>query len=202
MSKNADQTPLYGLVLAGGSSLRMQKDKGDLQYYGKKQSIFCCEFLSQYCEKVFLSIREDQPQALNFPSIYDKDEFIDIGPLGGILSAMSEYPRSAWLVLACDLPFVDDETLKDLLNNRNAQKVATAYKSVHNGLPEPLCAIYEPLAKGHVEKLFSQGIKCPRKILMNSDIELLDQPNPLALENINTPEEYQKALNSLRSNKS
>jgi molybdenum cofactor guanylyltransferase len=49
-------------------------------------------------------------------------------------------------VLACDLPFLTDAALAQLLEERDPTALATAYRSAHDGLPEPLCAIWEPAA--------------------------------------------------------
>ena len=54
------------------------------------------------------------------------------------------HAHAYWLVLACDLPFLDAETLRHLLRSRVVARAATAYRSSYDGLPEPLCAIWEP----------------------------------------------------------
>ena len=51
-------------------------------------------------------------------------------------------------MLACDLPLLDAATLEHLLRARDPRRAATAYRSSHDGLPEPLCAIYEPHRSG------------------------------------------------------
>ncbi len=200
-------TPLYGLVLIGGKSTRMKQDKSALKYHDKKQSVFCFDLLSSCCEKVFLSNRNDQAMSREedrFPQIHDRDEFSGIGPLGGILSAMHEYPDAGWLVLACDLPYINKQALETLIKNRDPQKFATAYTSTHDTLtgtgtlPEPLCAIYEPAGKTRLLEFLHKGMNCPRKILINSDVKLLQQSDKATLDNINTPEEYQSAIESLR----
>ncbi len=191
---------LYGLVLTGGKSTRMKADKAALTYHGKPQSAVCFELLSEFCEKVFISNRADQADApgnKGFPQIHDGEEFSGKGPLAGILSAMQAYPNAAWLVLACDLPYVDSPTVKYLFGHRDPKKIATAYRSAHDGLPEPLCAVYEVQAQPVLLKFFHGGTLCPRKILINSATHLLEPQNPTALENINDPEEYQKAKDVL-----
>ena len=199
------KTPqLFGLVLAGGRSRRMGRDKSRINYYDKEQRVHCFELLAPLCEKIFLSTRQSQRKLSsqkNFPQIHDRPEFSNIGPLGGILSAMKKHPEVAWLVLACDLPFVDRTTLQSLIRQRNSRKVATAYANPDNGLPEPLCAIYEPGSLPALERFFKKNISCPRKILINSDMKLLRLKNRKALKNINTITEYNGLKrNSLRQN--
>lgn len=193
------QIPLYGLVLAGGKSTRMRKDKSLLEYHGKKQVVHCFNLLSEVCDQVFVSNREGQAHWVGhkvLPQIHDT--FLNIGPLGGVLTAMTQFSDAAWLVLACDLPFVEKGVIEDLLRRRNPFKMATAYQSSREPyLPEPLCAVYEPKAVFRMMQFLAQGIHCPRTILKRSDTHLLSQPHEFALENINTPDEYQKAVDFL-----
>jgi molybdopterin-guanine dinucleotide biosynthesis protein A len=56
-------------------------------------------------------------------------------------------------------------------------------------MPEPLCAIYRPASRACIDRFVQAGKNCPRKILINSATFLLQQPNPGALHNINSPED-------------
>lgn len=183
---------VYGLILAGGFSRRMGQDKALLEFHGKPQIEYIHELIEKYCDKVFLSKRADQQAYQGLASINDAPEFSGHGPLGGILSAMKEYPKENWLVIACDLPFITDETIKTLFALRDPEKTATAFISSQDGLPEPLCAIWEIHAYDPILKLFNEGMHCPRKVLMNSNAHLIKQNKPHWLVNINTPQEYEQ----------
>jgi molybdopterin-guanine dinucleotide biosynthesis protein A len=56
-------------------------------------------------------------------------------------------------------------------------------------LPEPLCAFYSAGSYSIVKAFADDGVICPRKILIRTDTQLLEQPNPESLHNINTPED-------------
>jgi len=183
---------LFGLILAGGYSRRMGKDKALLEFYGKPQIEHVHELLQRSCSKVFLSKRTDQKTYKELEFIDDRLEYSDRGPLGGILSAMKEYPQADWLVVACDLPFITDGTIQTLLKNRDPQKIATAFKSSQDGLPEPLCAIWEGHSYNSILGSFKEGVHCPRKVLIKSNIHLIEQSDPHWLDNINTPQEYEQ----------
>jgi molybdopterin-guanine dinucleotide biosynthesis protein A len=107
---------------------------------------------------------------------------------------MALHPGAAWLVVACDLPFISGETIEALIQQRNPFKVATAYQSAHDGLPEPLCAIYEPKGYARLLQFLGRGCTCPRKILIHSEIQMLQQSNRGSLDNVNNPQEYKKAV--------
>jgi molybdopterin-guanine dinucleotide biosynthesis protein A len=182
--------PIYGLVLAGGRSRRMGSDKAVLTSGGETQLGRAVQLLEQHLDRVFVSTRRDQsdePVRSRFPQITDR--YDDLGPVAGILSAMDEYPQHSWLVLACDLPNIDGPTIEYLLGNVSANRPATAYRSVVDGLPEPLCAVYRPGCRAVIEEFLDAGIKCPRKMLIKSEACLLEQPVPGALHNINTPDD-------------
>ena len=187
MTKNE---PVYGLVLAGGRSKRMGQDKALLRVDGETQLSRAVHLLEPFVDQVFVSTRvdqQDEPERSKFRQIVDR--YRDLGPLAGILSAMEEHPDAGWLVLACDLPNVEELTIRYLLDNRSSVQPFTAYKSSSDGLPEPLCAFYTAGGAAIVKAFADDGIICPRKILIGSDTHLLDQPNPEALDNINTPED-------------
>jgi len=92
-------------------------------------------------------------------------------------------------VLACDLPLLEETTLTDLLAARDPGRAATAYASSFDGLPEPLCAIWEPASHALLSGRVGDGHICPRKALGKLDILLLPARADGALDNINTPEE-------------
>lgn len=182
---------LYGLLLTGGRSTRMKRDKARLEYAGKPQLERAMDLIAPLVVRAFVSVRveqRDDPQRAAYQTIADLRD--DIGPLGGIQAAFQAHPSNAWLILACDLPFLDAPTLRHLIEHRAASRLATAYRSAVNGLPEPLCAIYEPASRASLEEWIAQGMNCPRKWMSRGDIELLDLPNARALDNVNTATEY------------
>ena len=172
----------------------MGQDKAFLSYTKKPQYLEAIDLLKPVCDSVFLSCRADQV------SLYDKavstitDQFLGMGPLGGILSAQKAYPMASFLVLACDLPYLNLDVIQHLLRMRNRYKLASAYKSSSDGLPEPLCAIYEPKSYALSLKSLAQGVTCPRKVLLTYDAALLEPIQSGALTNVNTPDECNAVL--------
>lgn len=185
-----DDETIWGLVLAGGQSRRMGTDKALLQVDGETQLSRAVALLERHLPRVFVSTRAEQrddPERQRYRQIVDR--YQDLGPVAGILSAMQEYPDVGWLVVACDLPNVDDTAISELLSARDPAKPFTAYTSDHDGLPEPLCAVYAPHAEPIVSRFVGDGTRCPRKMLIRSDTQLMEQRNPRSLDNVNTPED-------------
>ena len=189
---------LYGLVLSGGKSTRMGTDKGLIEYHGVPQREYLYNLLSQVCENTFISLREEQEDELPaaMKTIVDLNEFK--GPYNGLLSAHKKYPDVAWLVLACDLPLMDLDALKELISQRDSAKEATAFALKENPLPEPLCAIWEPQAlQQSIEYLESGNGTCPRKYLINHDTKLVFPKFENVLLNANSEEDYKEVLKKL-----
>jgi molybdopterin-guanine dinucleotide biosynthesis protein A len=185
-----NETPvLTGLVLAGGESRRMGRDKALLKRGAETQLDYAVRILSAVVEQVYVSARATQSdyERTRYPVIVD--QYQDMGPVAGILSAMDHDPQLAWLVLACDLPNVTEDTLRSLISGRRPQQPFTAFRSSHNDLPEPLCAVYEPGARQLLDSFVHDGVSCPRKIMIRSNTCLLRQADPAWLENVNTPQD-------------
>ena len=212
--------PIKGLVLVGGKSTRMGIDKSELNYYGKPQKEFAKNLLENNNLETFYSVKpfatesilsEDERLEMTknscnvISSEAEKsqneipDTFLNLGPFGGICSAFQKDPNSAWLVLATDLPFINDEVIQQLLKHRNPSKVATAIKGKNNQFVEPLITIYEPKAYSILLQYLAQGYSCPRKMLINSDVEIVEIDDDF-IRNVNTKEEFELAKKEIENN--
>jgi molybdopterin-guanine dinucleotide biosynthesis protein A len=184
--------PLNGLVLAGGHSSRMQTDKAALSYGRSTQLARAFELLAPRVGRAYVSVRADQVNdrlRAGYPQIVDGAT--GSGPIAGLIAAQARHPDAAWLVLACDLPLLDATTLDQLIASRDAGRLATAFRNATNGLPEPLCSIYEPASRQPVLVHVAAGRDCPRKFLLAHDVMLLNLVHPAALDNANTTQDYE-----------
>ncbi len=198
--------PINALILVGGKSTRMGRDKSQIEYHGKPQWQFMAEVLRGIeiptpsglrglNLEVFISCREEQAAQFEGENLIF-DTFTGLGPFGAIASAFRENPNTAWLVVACDLPLLNENTLKTLIENRKPSAIATTYRSPApptpqsgEGFPEPLITIWEPKSYVILLQFLTQGVSCPRKVLINSDTHIIDPSVPNDLMNVNTPEE-------------
>lgn len=196
---SATMSTLKGLVLAGGKSIRMGQDKGTLNWHGTEQRNYMANILTEFCSEVYISCRSDQKAEIDSPYNLLEDTFTRLGPFGAILSAFRHDPNSAWLVVACDLPLLDKPNLQHLTENRDVSAFATAFNNEEQGFPEPLITIWEPKSYPRLLAWLAQGYSCPRKVLINSDIKILEPLNKNALTNVNTPDELQRMKAQLHS---
>jgi len=194
--------PLFGLVLAGGRSRRMGRDKAALTYRdGVPHVRRTADLIGAVCERVFVSVRPDQAVGddaalASLPDSVGRipDAFDIGGPLNGILSALKAHPQAAFLVVACDLPFLSAESLAALVAAREASRPATMFENpLRENFLEPLCAIYEPSYAEQAGAVMIQGLTCPTKIGNALPVHRLRPVDALFLSNANTPEDYARA---------
>ncbi len=197
ISENCKIVSLKVIILSGGKSIRMGEDKSKIHYHGMAQQDYLIGLCSQLGIKAYVSCREEQTEQNGHPTILDK--FIGLGPYGGILSAFQEDPDAAWMVIACDLPLIGKPEIEDLISKRNPTKFATAYFNPETDLPDPLFTIWEPKAYLSLLSYLSLGYSCPRKVLINSNIELVQLPKPEVLKNVNTPEDRFEIMNLIEN---
>ncbi|MCR9228584.1 MAG: NTP transferase domain-containing protein, partial [Flavobacteriaceae bacterium] len=192
-------TQLFGLVLSGGESSRMGKDKGLINYHGAPQREHLYQLLKEICDDIFLSIRWEQLSEVphRLKTVVDQDKYK--GPFNGIMSAFETRSNVGWLVLACDLPLMNLDTLRQLVQERNPGKVATAFANPGTGEPEPLACIWE--AKG-LEKaldfLKDSDYQSPKKFLMNADVALVHPKDEQVLFNANSLPDHDFVKNKLK----
>ena len=179
---------LNGLILTGGRSTRMGRDKSQLIYHEKPQREHLTELLAPYCEAVFWSVNAEQAaeqMPAGQPVIIDLFDFP--GPLNGILSAFAHDAAAAWLVVACDMPLLTAQSLDALVQGRNPAKWATVFYDSDGRLPEPLLGIYEPAFYPALQRVVTAEQYSPRQALQQNDVALLTVPSIRELTNINDP---------------
>jgi molybdopterin-guanine dinucleotide biosynthesis protein A len=190
---------LKTLLLTGGKSVRMGQRKADLVYRpdGRTEA----QRLATIADKLLpgtvrISVADNaQPTVNDLPQLVDR--FPGMGPAGAIATAFMHDPDAAWLVLACDLPLLEAAQLETLIGRRNPGKYGTAYRRASQPFPEPLIAIYEPKAYQRLLQFLALGYACPRKLLINSEIETLVAEDERPFTNANTPDEREQVLRTL-----
>jgi len=193
------QTPvpiIHGLVLAGGLSRRFGRDKAAVEIDDESLLSRTVGVLQAVIDQVFVSIRKDQIDdrvRRQYQLIIDQGD--SLGPASGIFAAHQTWPDAAWLVVACDMPMLNADAVRDLIAARSGRRAATAYRSLEDGLPEPLCAIYEPdtLARFQLQEKNGKGLS-PRGLLASADVELVNPRFNGLLSNVNTVDDLATLL--------
>ncbi|GHC46452.1 NTP transferase domain-containing protein [Roseibacillus persicicus] len=184
--------PVKALLLIGGKSRRMGRDKASLVFEGKSLLDRTLEVVTPHIGDVYLSVAHDDERSFSQPVIADLSP--DPGPLGGLQAAFAKDPDTAWLVIACDLPLFDEATLLHLLENADPSQAASCFLNRLDGRAEPLCTLYQPSAAKQLADYLAADRRCARKFLESLSPQTFPLPNPLALDNANRPEQ----LNELK----
>jgi len=194
-----EPAPLKGLVLAGGSSRRMGSDKALLELEGVPLLARAVALLRSLLDDVRVAVRPDQvnsPARSSYPVIEDYPGLQ--GPAAGILGAHAAEPQYAWLVIACDMPLLDSNALRCLIEGRDGSMDATALAVAPGADPEPLCAIYEPVTLAAFLARAGAGNLSPRHWLKTVKVRLLLPPDTSVLLSANTGEDFQRISERLR----
>jgi molybdopterin-guanine dinucleotide biosynthesis protein A len=131
--------PLSAVILAGGESRRMGRDKAWVEWDGKPLIAHAVEKVRRLgVAETFISGRAGEDySALNCPVLMDLEP--DFGPLGGIERGLHAATSPLLLVLAVDLPHMNTEFLKQLFTGCDR---LTGVVPELDGRLEPLAAIY------------------------------------------------------------
>ncbi|MBN9380035.1 MAG: molybdenum cofactor guanylyltransferase [Chitinophagaceae bacterium] len=138
---------LIGVILCGGESRRMGRDKGLILKKGTPWAFYMAEKLTSFCLPVVFSVNAMQTDdyAAQFPGVrlvVDKEVIPAGGPLKGVLSVHQEFPENDLLLLACDMMDVDLATIGQLVEGYRAGGDYEWYAYQREGFFEPFCAIY------------------------------------------------------------
>jgi len=178
-------------VLVGGQSRRMGKDKAFLPW-GKRSLIAHQAYrLSKLFQRVSLVSKFDQPdrfQQVDCPIIYEPDE--PKTPLLGIVSSLRA-SQSEWsFVLAVDLPFFSAKSIDCLSSHRENHSMVL---SKSEEAVQALAAYYHKNALEILDSRLESGLFKLSELQGQSDCKLVDV-SAYELMNLNTSQEYQKAL--------
>ncbi len=121
---------ITGVVLAGGKSSRFGSDKALFVYNGTTLLEHSIQLLTPFCEQVYISGQCQSYRCFNMPCI--PDIITDIGPLGGIYSAMLTINTPYYLFVSCDMPFMTSQCIQRLLTIDNHVQMTYWLEDNHN----------------------------------------------------------------------
>ena len=173
-----------GVILAGGKSSRMGKNKALLKLEGKTFIEIAIDAFKGFDEIIIIS-NQKEPYLKYKIKIYE-DIIKDIGPLGGIYTALY-YAKHDIVVIACDTPFINCDIVTKVASNMTDKSVI----SLTNGFVQPLCSGYKKDTIKVVKELIDRKDYSLRGLIDIVDKEylLMDKCDNSFL-NINTPKDY------------
>ncbi len=157
---------MTGVTLCGGQSTRMGTDKGLLKAplpgYLNQANTWAQTAVDKLAElqlQVVISVNrnqyDDYATIFSPQKLITDNELLQIkGPLAGLLSVHLQHPAEDLLLLACDMPLMETDLLKELISIYNQQTTVDAIVYTNDGEPEPLCGIYKSSGLQHILHLY------------------------------------------------
>lgn len=187
------------LILAGGKSSRMQKDKALLDIKGETLLSQIYSIAKQCTDQVYIitpwqeKYRPILPVDCNF--ITESSHF-----QGGLIAFFDalNYINSDWiLLLACDLPFLTVDDLQNWINSlANISENTIAFLPKNEKGWECLCGFYRRNCQDSLQKSIETGNRSFQQWLNQENVKELVVKNKQILFNCNTPQDYEKVINS------
>lgn len=178
---------MNGLVLAGGRSHRMKRDKALLDYHDMPQYRYIYDMIRPFCEATYVSY----PTNLDVETISDKMEYQHSGPMAGILSAM-EHTLTDWLVVAVDYPLIESEDIDYLVHSSELHPHASVMFNMETLFFEPYIGVYKKSIYSQLKHSFEVGEYSMQKLLQTINAFKVILPDNSRLKNVNTEEEYEQ----------
>lgn len=177
-----------GFVLTGGKSSRMGKDKAMLSFRGRTLVECVAECVKEAAGSVTLVGQADRYAFLGLPAI--EDERSGCGPLGGIVAALAQEQAEWNLVVACDMPNVTAEWLRELLKRADSTQADAVIPIGPSTIPDPLCAVYRRTCLVPARESLANGRWKVIDAFSGCRIEWLAVKDKHRLINTNTPGEW------------
>jgi molybdopterin-guanine dinucleotide biosynthesis protein A len=187
-----------GFVTAGGRSSRMQRDKALLKLGGLTMIERVIGALQPVASSIAIIANDPVYEKFDLPVFADTNK--GIGPLEAIRTALANSRQEKAVVAGCDMPFVTSELFAYLLDQAQGYDAVVPLDA--EGRIEPLCAVYSTAAMSEVCRLIERGdLKMAHlfdaihaRVIEFSELRNLPR-SELFFENINTPEDYARAIN-------
>jgi molybdopterin-guanine dinucleotide biosynthesis protein A len=194
---------LTGLVVCGGASLRMGKDKSLLQYHDKAQRYHIADMLSHYCKEVYLSLNESQTSTdTSYKAFIDLPQYSNCGPMAALLTAYHFLPKSNLIVIGCDYPLFTAGELDNFISSLNNNTTSKAFYNQEDGFYEPLLAYYAAPMIQTIKAQFEQGNTSLQRVLKECGIEQYFPKDKNSIKSIDDPSSYEQVKEWIEQNKS
>jgi molybdopterin-guanine dinucleotide biosynthesis protein A len=207
-NRQSPNLQITGLVLAGGASTRMGRDKAFLELDGKPLIKIVIERMARVCAEVLIVAGDVRPYAgLGVPVVADR--FQGVGVLGGLHAGLEAAAHELTLVVGCDMPFLNLDLLRAfvawaegfdvvLLRHEPPLRKRSAVGGAEGLFIEPLHGAYRRACLSAIEA----AIRAKRRRIISffphvrvryvtPDEVIPFDPDLRSFRNINTPQEWE-----------
>lgn len=179
---------LTGIVLAGGKSNRMGQDKAFLKLGQKRLIDYSLELMQTVTSRVIISANKFGYDGFSVPVV--RDNYLNIGPLGGMEACLRFSGTTGNLFMPCDTPFLTVDFWEHLLSF--AGKFDAVVPVSDDGKVEPLTGYYSREILPQMVAQIENGDYKVQNLLKIISTKYLPVNNQSVLKNINTPQDLGK----------
>jgi molybdopterin-guanine dinucleotide biosynthesis protein A len=160
---------ITGILLAGGMSSRMGREKGEVMIGRRRLYEFPLQLLENLCEEILISTCKNPSPVPHHPAICD--EIKGIGPMGGILSCLEQSTNDLNIILSYDMPLLHESLLEYLVSESKGYDIVVP--ALDKTRPEPLCAVYRKRITPVLRELISEKEFAVHKVIVRSRSKVL-----------------------------
>jgi molybdopterin-guanine dinucleotide biosynthesis protein A len=194
---------LTGLVVCGGASSRMGRDKSLLQYHNKAQRFHIADMLSHFCKDVYLSLNESQISVdTSYKAFIDLPRYSKRGPIAALLTAHFFLPESNLIVIGCDYPLLTDKELESFISSLDNNITSKAFYNEEEKFYEPLLAYYAPPMLHVIKAQFEQGNTSLQRVLKQEETEQYFPKDINSIKSVDDLAAYGQVKEWIKQNKS
>ena len=186
---------ITAIILAGGQSRRMGRDKASLPLGEQTLLEQLIEQLAGRFQEIIISVSKGQPYPLNNVRQVE-DRYENAGPLAGLLAGLQASSSDISLVVPCDQPEIDLGIVRDMLQVLGQHDLV--YPRLDGQIPHPLFALYRRSLWPVIEKLIIEGKLSVLHLLTEVKAVALDIPASRFPWHLNSLEDYQNYLQYLK----
>jgi len=187
-----DKKNITGIILSGGKSSRMGKDKGFLTFNGKSFIQHSIDALKPVVTEIIIVSDNKKYDVFGLKRIEDAIE--NAGPLAGIYSGLKYSNTDYNLVLSCDIPLINTTILQKLVDAVDDDSEIIQIES--QGKTMPLIALYKKQCEHTFLKLLTDGERRLQFAVNQCQVKhvILNENESEFVQNINTPEQLNTIL--------
>lgn len=190
---------INGYILAGGESSRMGSDKGLMLFNGKSIIQYCIEQIKPLVNNLIIVSNNPEYEKFGFEVVADLIK--DIGPAGGIYTALDHSKADFNYIVSCDMPFITKDALEFLFQQKEFSQIVLP---VWNGKIEPLVGVYSKECLAKWLELIHQGTIKLQEMFLHFNLKKINvEKNVLFGDsfflNINTKNDLENAFNVLKN---
>jgi molybdenum cofactor guanylyltransferase len=189
---------ITAIILCGGNSIRMGRDKGMIDIMGRPMVEHVINHVKPLCSRILISTNFENYKYLGYEVV--EDQWRNSGPAAGILSCLLVSNTDINLVVSCDLPMASTRLFEKMYGYSHDSDITVPRINTHF---QPLCGFYRSRIRDRFTEFLLSGERSMQFMIQFFNFRLISQEMipginlENELQNFNTPEDLEKLKKTL-----